>query len=135
MMERANKYNPKLDYLFCKYASSRKPLSKIDEEEWRDVYHELREPNEPRQEKMLRFKATLDFLKDPQCLFSMNTLLGCMAVYLGEALKERRDGGNCLELPAYQARESPRNLLRLRRRKAPWPYLVKRNRRSKDAHA
>lgn len=88
MIERANKYNPKLDYLFCKYASSRKPLSKIDEEEWRDVYHELREPNEPRQEKMLRLKATLDFLKDPQCLFSMNTLLGCMAVYLGEASKD-----------------------------------------------
>lgn len=50
-MEQANKYNPKLDYLFCKYASSRKPLSEIDEEEWRDVYHELRKPNEPRQEK------------------------------------------------------------------------------------
>lgn len=88
MMEQTNKYNPKLDYLFCKYASSRKPLSEIDEEEWRDVYHELRKPNEPRQEKMLRFKAALDFLKEPQRPFSMNTLLECMTVYLGEASKE-----------------------------------------------
>lgn len=88
MMERANKYNPKLDYLFCKYASSRKPLSKIDEEEWRDVYHELRKPNDPRQEKMLRFKRVLGFMKDQQCHFSMDTLLGCLTVYLGAAPAE-----------------------------------------------
>ena len=88
MMERPNKYNPKLDYLFCKYASSRKPLSKIDEEEWRDVYHELRKPNDPRQEKMLRFKRVLGFMKDQQCHFSINTLLGCLAIYHGAAPAE-----------------------------------------------
>lgn len=87
-MKQANNYNPKLDYLFCKYASSRSPLSKIDEEEWRDVYHELKKPNDPRQEKMLRFKRVLNFMKDPQCHFSMSTLLGCLTVYLGTSPKE-----------------------------------------------
>lgn len=82
-MEKANKYNPKLDYLFCKYASFRKPLSNIDEEEWRDVYHEFRTPNDSRQEKMLRFKKTLRFIKGSQSRFSMDALLGSLDIYLG----------------------------------------------------
>lgn len=83
MMGKTNKYNPKLDYLFCKYASSRKPLSNIDEEEWRDVYHEFRTPNDSRQEKMLRFKKILRFIKNPQSRFSMDALLGSLDTYLG----------------------------------------------------
>lgn len=83
MMEKANKYNPKLDYLFCKYASSRKPLSNIDEEEWRDVYHELRAPNDSRQEKMLRFKKILFFIKGQRSSFSVDTLLRSLDIYLG----------------------------------------------------
>ncbi len=106
-MGKTNKYNPKLDYLFCKYASSRKPLSNIDEEEWRDVYHEFRAPNDSRQEKMLRFKKILSFIKSPQSRFSMDTLLRSLDIYLDTShtnddvdyakLKSIFSSGNSLE--------------------------------------
>ena len=83
-----SKYNPKLDYLFCKYASSRKPLSDIDEDEWRNVYYEFKQPSEPRQEKMLIFKKVINFIKSPQCNLSINSLIKCLSIFLGSSPKE-----------------------------------------------
>lgn len=81
-MKKTNNYNPKLDYLFCKYASSRKPILQVDEEEWREVYRGSKKPSDPRQEKMLRLKAVLAFIKDDRCEFSASTLVGCLSIYL-----------------------------------------------------
>ena len=87
-MKLVSKYNPKLDYLFCKYASSRKPLSDIDEDEWRNVYYEFKQPSEPRQEKMLIFKKVINFIKSPQCNLSINSLIKCLSIFLGSSPKE-----------------------------------------------
>lgn len=77
-----NDYNPKLDYLFCKYSSSRKPLASTDEEEWRDVFQELKEPNDPRQVEMLRIKKVLSFIKNQECQFTKDSIITCLDIYL-----------------------------------------------------
>ncbi len=88
MTKQMNKYNPKLDYLFCKYASSKKPMSNIDEEKWRNVYREVQKAENVEQEKMLRFKAILNFIKASECSFTVENLLECLQIYLGSIVKK-----------------------------------------------
>ncbi len=81
MAEQTNNYNPKLDYLFCKYASSRKPLKRTDEEEWKKVYKGEITAKDYRQENMLRLKNVLTYVKDSKCAFSLDNVLTCLELY------------------------------------------------------
>ena len=81
MAEQKNNYNPKLDYLFCKYASSRKPLKRTDEEEWKKVYKGEITAKDYRQENMLRLKNVLTYVKDSKCAFSLDNVLTCLELY------------------------------------------------------
>lgn len=81
MAEQTNNYNPKLDYLFCKYASSRKPLKRTDEEEWKKVYKGEITAKDSRQENMLRLKNVLTYVKDSKCAFSLDNVLTCLELY------------------------------------------------------
>lgn len=83
-----NEYNPKIDYLFAREASSLEEEKGIDEKVFRDVYQEKAKPQTKGQEKMLRIKKAFGFLKREECPFSPSTLLGAYAIYLDKVPDE-----------------------------------------------
>ena len=63
LSSRCGKYNPKLDYLFCKNLSGQ-GLRILNEEGWRDVFDEKSKPHNKVQETMMKGKKILALIRD-----------------------------------------------------------------------
>lgn len=66
-------YNPKIDYLLCKYLSNSK-FEIIDEKVWKDIYVGEKEPVSPEQIMMLRGKDILKLIKNENFKFSIENI-------------------------------------------------------------
>ena len=72
-------YNPKIDYLFCKYLIDKK-FDINDEKEWIEVYKETLTPNNVAQVMMLKAKAIIKYIKRKDVNFDSNSILYCLNV-------------------------------------------------------
>lgn len=69
-------YNPKIDYLFCKYLYN-KPFEIIDEQEWKNIYNGLKEPKNEAQVGMMRSKEITEFIKKQETEFNIFSVKKC----------------------------------------------------------
>lgn len=74
-----NKYNKKIDYLFCKYGPHQILLD-IDELHFKQVYNEIIEPTNPYEGRVLKFKQILKFIKDENNLFNYENIIKILAI-------------------------------------------------------
>ena len=77
------KYNPKIDYLFCKYLTSNDFIIE-DEAYFRKVYKEEEKPLTKEQIIMLKAKRILNFIKIPLVKFNKNNILECYYILTNE---------------------------------------------------
>ena len=72
-------YNPKIDYLFCKYLIDKK-FDINDEKEWIEVYKETLTPNNVAQVMMLKAKRIMKYIKRKDVNFDSNSILYCLSI-------------------------------------------------------
>jgi len=73
------KYNPKLDYLICKYLYDFE-IKIEDEQVWKDVYNQKTSPKTRSQVIMLRAKKVLKFIKRPSTKFTLGAIKKCLEI-------------------------------------------------------
>lgn len=71
-------YNPKIDYLFCKYLIDKK-FDINDEKEWIEVYKETLTPNNAAQVMMLKAKRIMKYIKRKDVIFTPDSILHCLS--------------------------------------------------------
>lgn len=76
-------YNPKVDYLLCKYLSNSK-FEIIDEKIWKDIYLGEKEPLSQEQVVMLRGKNILQLMKNDNFKFSKESIKLLYYILAGE---------------------------------------------------
>ena len=79
-------YNPKIDYLFCKYLSDSN-LNISDEQLWRDMYSGKLEPKSKDQIIMVRAKKILSFIKKESTKFTVCSITKCFELLSEEKLE------------------------------------------------
>lgn len=72
-------YNPKIDYLFSKYMYHNSFVVG-DEQIWKDVYNELREPNVIEQILMLHSKKIIALIKKKETELTVENILTCYSI-------------------------------------------------------
>lgn len=72
-------YNPKVDYLICKYLYDF-DIKIEDEQLWKDIYNQKTSPKTRSQEIMLRAKKTLMFIKRHSTKFTLGSIKKCLEI-------------------------------------------------------
>lgn len=79
-------YNSKIDYLICKYLSSKK-FEILDEKEWKEVYFCEKKPKDDIQEMMLNGKKAFRFIKNSNIEFNVENIEKCYQIISNENIK------------------------------------------------
>ena len=79
-------YNPKIDYLICKYFSSEK-IEITSEITWKDIYNSKTLPENANQQMMINCKKALEFIKKDSVGFNMKNIKKCYQLISSENLK------------------------------------------------
>ncbi|MCH5180968.1 MAG: nucleotidyltransferase domain-containing protein [Erysipelotrichales bacterium] len=79
-------YNPKIDYLICKYLSDSN-IEILDEQLWKDIYNGVIEPETRDQIIMVRAKIILSFIKKRSTKFTLPTVIKCFEILSEENIE------------------------------------------------
>ncbi len=81
-----NEYNPKIDYLICKYLSDSN-IDISDEQLWKDIYNGKLEPKTRDQIIMVRAKKILSFIKKESTKLTLCSITKCFELLSEEELE------------------------------------------------